>query len=142
MKKTRHQHKGSKKDKPLRGCGTPFSRCGTPSSHERPALALAQRPENFLAQLYKRTCCKSKHEKDKARLDFRLERQRLFQEVFHDNIDSIGEVDALTGSEVLEVNRGDVLRNPKLSYIHPCLNQDRSLGSAARLCMKKLRMNG
>ncbi len=40
----------------------------------------AQRPENFLAQRYKRTRCKSKHEKDKARLDFRLERQRLFQE--------------------------------------------------------------
>jgi len=119
VKKTRHQHKGSKKDKPLRGCGTPFSRCGTPfsrcgtpSSHERPALAPAQRPENFLAQLYKRTRCKSKHEKDKARLDFRLERQRLFQEAFHDNI---GEVDALTGSEALDVNRGGVLRDPKLS---------------------------
>jgi hypothetical protein len=38
------------------------------------------------------------------------------------------------------VIRGDVLRDPKLSYIHPCLNQDRSLGNAARLCMKKLRM--
>jgi hypothetical protein len=48
-------------------------------------------------------------------LDFRLERQRLFQEAFHDNIDSIGEVDALTGSEALEVNRGGILRDPKLS---------------------------
>jgi hypothetical protein len=93
-----------------------------------------------LPQLHKRTRCKSKHEKDKARLDFQLERQRLFQEAFHDNIDSIGEVDALTGSEALDVNRGDVSRDPKLSYIHPCLNQDRSLGNAARLCMKKLRM--
>lgn len=74
-------------------------RCGTPSSHERPALAPGQRPENFLAQLYKRTCCKGKHQKDKAGLDFRLEPQRLFQETFHDNIDSIGEVDALTGPE-------------------------------------------
>jgi len=107
VKKTRHQHKGSEKDKPLGGCGTP-------SSHERPALAPAQRAENFLAQLYKRTRCKSKHE-DKVRLDFRLERQRLFQEAFHDNIDSIGEVDALTGSEALEVNRSGVLRDPKLS---------------------------
>jgi hypothetical protein len=115
VKKTRHQHKGSKKDKPLRGCGTPFSRCGTPSSHERPALAPAQRPESFLVQLYKRTRCKSKHEKDKARLDLRLERQRLFQEAFHDNINIIGEVDALTGSDALDVNRGDVLRDPKLS---------------------------
>jgi hypothetical protein len=47
----------------------------------------------------------------------------LFQEAFHDNIDSIGEVDALTGSEALEVNRGDILRDPKLSYTHPCLNR-------------------
>ena len=75
----------------------------------------AQRPENFLVQLYKRTRCKSKHEKDKARLDLRLERQRLFQEAFHDNINIIGEVDALTGSDALDVNRGDVLRDPKLS---------------------------
>jgi len=66
---------------------------------------------------------RSKREKDKARFDSRLERARLFQEAFHDNIQSIGEVDALTTSEALEVNRGDVLRDPKLSYIHPCLNR-------------------
>jgi hypothetical protein len=66
---------------------------------------------------------RSKREKDKARQDTRDERKRLFQEAFHDNIDSIGEVDALTGSEALDVNRGDVLRDPKLSYIHPCLNR-------------------
>ena len=41
-----------------------------------------------------------------SRLEFRLERQRLFQEAFHDNIDSKGEVDALTGTEALTVDRG------------------------------------
>ena len=67
---------------------------------------------------------RNKHEKDKARQDTRNERKRLFQEAFHDNIDSIGEVDALTGSEALEVNRGDVLRDPKIrGYRHPCLDQ-------------------
>jgi len=64
---------------------------------------------------------RSKCEKDKARQDTRDERKRLFSEAFHDNVHSIGEVDALTGSEALEVNRGDVLRDPKLRYIHPCL---------------------
>jgi len=47
---------------------------------------------------------------------------RLFQEAFRDNIDSIGEVDALTGSEALNVDRGDVLRDPKIpEYRHPSL---------------------
>jgi len=82
----------------------------------------AQRPENFLAQPFKRTRSKSKREKDTARLDFRLERQRLFKEAFHDNIHSKGEVDALTGSEPLSVDRGDVLRDPKIKgYQHPAL---------------------
>jgi len=66
---------------------------------------------------------RSKHEKDKAHQDTRDERKRLFSEAFHDNIDSIGEVDALTGSEALEVNRGDVLRDPKLRYVHPSLKR-------------------
>jgi len=66
---------------------------------------------------------RNKHEKDKARQDTRDERKRLFSEAFHDNIDSLGEVDALTGSEALEVNRGDVLRDPKLRYVHPSLNR-------------------
>jgi hypothetical protein len=57
-----------------------------------------------------------------SRLEFRLERQRLFQEAFHDNIDSKGEVDALTGSEALTVDRGDVLPDPKVKgYRHPAL---------------------
>jgi hypothetical protein len=55
------------------------------------------------------------------RLDFRLERRRLFQEAFYDNIDSKGEVDALT-SQALTVDRGDVLKDQKLrGYQHPAL---------------------
>ena len=65
--------------------------------------------------------CRSKREKDKTRQDTRDERKRLFREAFHDNIDSRGEVDALTGSDMLSVDRGDVLRDPKLKYIHPSL---------------------
>jgi hypothetical protein len=87
------------------------------------ALAPTPKPENFLARPYKRTRSKSKREKDIARLDFRLERQRLFQEAFHDNIDSKHEIDALTGSEALTVDRGDVLRDPKVKgYQHPALS--------------------
>ena len=68
---------------------------------------------------------RSKEEKDKARFDSRLERVRLFREAYHDNIHSLGEVDALTTSEPLDVRRGDVLRDPKLRqpYAHPCLNR-------------------
>ena len=44
------------------------------------------------------------------------------QEAFHDNIDSKGEVDALAGTEALTVDRGDVLRDPKVKgYQHPTL---------------------
>lgn len=60
----------------------------------RPGLKTRELP----AQPYNRTRCKSKCEKDKVRLDFRLERERLFQEAFHDTINST-EVNALTGSE-------------------------------------------
>ena len=61
------------------------------------------------------TRCRSrgKREKDKTRQEAWDERRRLFQETFHDNVDSIGEVDARTGSEALSVDRGDVLRDPK-----------------------------
>ncbi len=70
-----------------------------------------------------RTRSRSKREKDKARQDTRDERQRLFKEAFHDNIDSIGEVDALSGSGALDVSRGDVLRDPKIrEYRHPSLS--------------------
>jgi hypothetical protein len=55
-----------------------------------------------------------------SRLDFRLERPRFFKEASYYDVDSIGEVDALTGSEALAVDRGDVLRDPKLrGYQHP-----------------------
>jgi len=65
---------------------------------------------------------RGKREKDKTRQDARDERRRLFQEAFHDNVDSIGEVDARTGSEALSVDRGDVLRDPKIpGYRHPSL---------------------
>jgi hypothetical protein len=58
-----------------------------------------------------------------ARLNFHLERQRFLKEAFYDGIDSIGEVDALTRSEALTVDRGDVLRDPKLrGYQHPALS--------------------
>jgi hypothetical protein len=57
-----------------------------------------------------------------ARLDFRLERQRLLKEAFYDNIKSVGEVDALSGSQALTFDRGDVLRDPKVrGYQHPAL---------------------
>jgi hypothetical protein len=63
---------------------------------------------------------KSKREKDKVRQDTRDERKRLFSEAFHDNIDSIGEVDALTGSEALSIDRGNVLPDPETGgYRHP-----------------------
>jgi len=69
-----------------------------------------------------RTRSRGKREKDKARQDTRDERKRLFQEAFRDNVHSIGEVDALTGSEPLNVDRGDVLRDPKIpEYRHPSL---------------------
>jgi hypothetical protein len=67
---------------------------------------------------------RSKREKDKARQDARDERKRLFSEAFHDNINSLGEVDSLTASESLNVDRGDVLRDPKIpEYRHPSLTQ-------------------
>jgi hypothetical protein len=59
----------------------------------------------------------------RVHLDFRLKHKRLFQEAFHDHADSIGKVDALTGSETLNVDRGDVLRDPRLrGYQHPVLS--------------------
>ena len=67
---------------------------------------------------------RSKREKDKARQDIRDERKRLFSEAFHDNINSFGEVVSLTASELLNVARGDVLRDPKIrEYRHPSLTR-------------------
>jgi hypothetical protein len=63
----------------------------------------------------------SKRLRDATRLELRLERKRLFKEAFHDNINSLGEVDATTGSELLKIDRGDVLLDPKQRpyYKHP-----------------------
>jgi hypothetical protein len=55
-----------------------------------PALNPAPRRENFLAQPYRRARSKGKHQKDMARLDFRLERQRFLKEALYDGIDSVG----------------------------------------------------
>lgn len=64
----------------------------------------------------------SKRERDQARMANFEERERLFHEAFHDNIDSLGEVDALTSSEVLGIGRAEVLRDPKVrGYRHPKL---------------------
>lgn len=69
---------------------------------------------------------RSKQQKDVARNELRLEKQRLFNEAFWDvgtgSNPSPGEVDALTSSELLNVDRGDVLRDPKVrGYKHPIL---------------------
>ena len=79
------------------------------------ALSVKTAGSSEITQGPTRRRSRSKREKDKARQDTRDERKRLFSEAFHDNVHSIGEVDALTGSEALEVNRGDILRDPKLS---------------------------
>lgn len=64
---------------------------------------------------------KSKQKKDQTRYAARLEKQRLFSEAHYDQIDSPGEVDALTSSVTLGVERAEVLRDPKLRYLHPSL---------------------
>jgi hypothetical protein len=65
---------------------------------------------------------RSKKAKDASRQQLREERARLYQEAYHD---SVGEVLALTVSEVLHITRAEVLRDPKLrtpgGYRHPGL---------------------
>ena len=56
----------------------------------------------------------NKQLKDRAHGERRKEKQRIFDEAHHDVIDSPGEVDALTNSKVLRIERADVLRDPKL----------------------------
>jgi hypothetical protein len=54
----------------------------------------------------------------------REERARLFQEAYHDQLNSVGEIDALTSGIALDVVPGDVLWDPKLrGYQHPGLRQ-------------------
>ena len=69
---------------------------------------------------------KSKERIDIARHELRLEKQRIFKEAFYDvgmgSNPSPGEVDTLTSSEVLNVERGEVLQDPKVrGYKHPVL---------------------
>jgi hypothetical protein len=64
---------------------------------------------------------RSKQAQDQDRLTKRLEKTRILQEAHYDNVNSIGEVDALTSSTVLDINRAEVLRDPKRRYIHPSL---------------------
>jgi hypothetical protein len=56
------------------------------------------------------------------------ERRRIFQEAHHDILKSPGEVDALTSSTALGIERADVLRDPKLrtpenGYTHAALSR-------------------
>jgi hypothetical protein len=88
-------------------------------------LSIASRIQHF--QECKRlgeiphTRARSKQKKDQTRARIREERQRILHEAFHDNVDSVGEVDALTDSQLLDVSRGEVLRDPKVRYVHPSL---------------------
>lgn len=71
---------------------------------------------------YRRTRARSKQVKDAKHFDAWQERKRILKEAHYDNVNSIGEVDALTSSEVLGIGRGEVLRDPKLRcYVHPSL---------------------
>lgn len=54
------------------------------------------------------------------------ERKRIFQEAHYDNVESIGEVVALSNSVTLAIDRADVLRDPKLpEYEHPSLRVEK-----------------
>ena len=75
---------------------------------------------------YRRCRARGKQLKDAEHLDAYRERKRIFQEAFHDNVDSIGELDALTDSPILGISRAEVLRDPKVRvnghpYVHPGL---------------------
>lgn len=64
-----------------------------------------------------------KREKDRERLSRRKEIARVFKEAYHDNINSLGEVDVdkKHNYPALNIAAGDVLRDPKLSFTHPFL---------------------
>jgi hypothetical protein len=68
----------------------------------------------------------SKHIKDILHKDLRAERHRLFKEGDHDQLQGslgYGEVTALTSSRLLNIDRAEVLTDPKLSYEHPQLKK-------------------
>jgi hypothetical protein len=98
-----------------------------PNDQTEKALSEAERIEAAMkTRRGTRGRAKSKQQKDVARYELRLEKQRLFNEAFWDvgagSNPSPGEVDALTNSELLNVDRGDVLRDPKVrGYKHPAL---------------------
>ena len=70
-----------------------------------------------------RVRARSKQVKDHVHDDLHAERRRLFHEGYCDQLESLGEVDALTSSELLDINSAEVLTDPKLSYEHPQLKK-------------------
>ena len=66
---------------------------------------------------------RSKQVKDQIHGDLHAERRRLFQEGYRDELESRGEVDALTSSVILDINSAEVLTDPKLRYEHPQLKK-------------------
>jgi hypothetical protein len=70
-----------------------------------------------------RVRARSKQVKDQVHEDLHAERRRLFREAYHDQLESRGEVDALTSSPVLGIDPAEVLTDPKLRYEHPQLTK-------------------
>ena len=70
-----------------------------------------------------RVRARSKQVKDQVHENLHAERRRLFQEGYRDQLRSLGEVDALTSSQILDINPADVLTDPKLGYEHPQLKK-------------------
>jgi hypothetical protein len=62
--------------------------------------------------------------KERDRSEKRSELREVFAEALHDHVGSKGEVVALTSSESIEIDRGDVLRDPKIpGYVHPVVRR-------------------
>jgi len=57
---------------------------------------------------------KSKQVKDASRQSLREERQRIFQEAYHDRLENVGEIDALSSNTILAIDRAEVLYDPNL----------------------------
>jgi hypothetical protein len=64
-----------------------------------------------------------KQEKDRQHLSRRQQISQVFKDAYHDNVDSLGEVDVDTEHDYpsLKLTSGDVLRDPKLRYSDPFL---------------------
>ena len=65
----------------------------------------------------------SKRRRDEVREYLYNERKRIFSEAYKDNVNSIGEITALTSSIPLGIDRADVLVDPKLRYRHRALSR-------------------